>query len=167
MAESMFDTYTNGQMEVTHNGADAIFELPEWMKEVGSIIEDTEALLAWSEKHDNLLAIYHAAFAKLKIDFCAVVRPADKKGEKKGEKVKVSLISDIENAQDRADKFTIKPAVRPGTGGSTKTKAEIDTLTKVVKAMIDGGIDTQTIHTLQDPVFGKVKVALAINNAQE
>jgi hypothetical protein len=167
MAESMFDTYANGRMEVTHNGDSIFFELPKWMKEVGPIIEDKEKLLAWSAKHDNLLAIYHAAFAKIKIDFCAVVRPADVAGEKKGEKVKVSLVKDKDNAQKRGLEFNIKPATRPGTGGGVKTKAEIDTLTKVCQAMRDNGIDDHTIHKMQDPVFGKAKVALALNNIEE
>jgi hypothetical protein len=119
MAKSLFDTYESGTMEVTHDGADALFNLPEWMCEAGPILENEEKLLAWAEKHNITLAIFHAALAKTKIDFCAVVRPADVPGKLKGEKIKVSLITDIENAQDRAEEFTIKPATRPGTGGKT------------------------------------------------
>jgi hypothetical protein len=164
MAKSLFSTYIDGTMEVSHNGEDALFDLPEWMCEVGKIIEDKTKLLEWAENHDITLAIFHAALAKIKIDFCAVVRPADVAGELKGEKIKVSLIADIDNAQKRADKFKVKPTPRPGTGGSTKTKAEIETLTKVIQAMHDAGIDDETIKTMQVPVFGNVKVALALNN---
>lgn len=120
MAESLFATYENGQMEVTHNGEEAIFELPTWMKEAGKIIEDEEKLLEWAKEEGILLNTFHAAMAKWKIDFCQVVRPKDVPGEKKGEKIKVSLIEDIEAAQDRADKFKSKPASRPGTGGKTE-----------------------------------------------
>jgi hypothetical protein len=164
MAKSLFDTYVDGTMEVTHNGEEALFDLPTWMCEAGSILEDKEKLLEWMEKHDNTLAIIHSGLAKTKIDFCAVVRPADIPGDLKGEKIKVSLIKDIDNAQKRADDFTIKPATRSGTGGSTKTKAEIETLTKVIQAMHDAGIDDETIKTMQVPVFGNIKVALALNN---
>ena len=119
MAESLFATYENGQMEVTHDGEEAIFELPKWMKEAGKIIEDEEKLLTWAKEHGILLNTFHAAMAKWKIDFCAVVRPKDIPGELKGEKIKVNLIKDAVKAQDRADKFKSKPAVRPGTGGKT------------------------------------------------
>lgn len=164
MAKSLFDTYTDGTMEVTHNGEEVLFELPEWMCEAGEILEDKEKLLEWAEKHNIMLAIFHSALAKTKIDFCAVVRPADVSGEKKGEKVKVSLIKDADKAQERADKFIIKPAIRPGTGGSTKAKTETEVLTKVIQAMHDAGIDDETIKTMQVPVFGNVKVSLALNN---
>lgn len=164
MAKSLFDTIESGIMEVTHNGEEAIFDLPEWMKEAGAILENEEELLIWAKKHDILLNAFHAALAKWKIDFCAVVRPTDLPGEKKGEKIKVSLIRDSENAQKRGDEFKSKPATRPGTGGSTKTKAEIETLTKVVQAMHDAGLDDDKIKAMQVPVFGNVKVSLALNN---
>jgi len=164
MAKSLFDTYTDGTMEVTHNGEEALFELPEWMCEVGEIIEDEAKLIEWAKRHDNMLAIFHAGLAKIKIDFCAVVRPADIAGEKKGEKIKVSLIKDADNAQDRADKFKIKPTPRPGTGGSSKAKAETEVLTKVIQAMHDAGLEDAVIKTMQVPVFGNVKVSLALNN---
>ncbi len=119
MAKSLFDTIESGTMEVTHDGADAMFDLPAWMCEAGTILEDEEKLLEWARKHKILLNTFHAALAKWKIDFCAVVRPKDIPGKLKGEKIKVSLIEDIENAQKRADDFRSKPATRPGTGGKT------------------------------------------------
>lgn len=167
MAKSMYEIIETGMIEVNHNGEDAEFEIPEWLKEAAGKLESSEDLALWAEDKGVLHALLHSGIAKTIIDLRAVIRPADIAGEKKGEKIKVSLLKDKANAQIRATKFEIKPAARPGTGGSTKTKAEQNVLDKVVKAMIDGGIDTQTIHTLQDPVFGKVKVALAINNAQE
>jgi len=119
MAKSLFDTYESGTMEVSHNGEDALFDLPEWMCEAGAILENKEKLLEWAEKHDILINAFHAALAKWKIDFCAVVRPADIPGKLKGEKIKVSLIADIDKAQKRGDDFKSKPATRPGTGGKT------------------------------------------------
>ena len=167
MAKSMYDIIETGLIEVNHNGDDMEFEITEWLKDAAGKLENEDELALWAEESGNMHALLHAGIAKTIIDLRAAIRPADKAGKEKGKKIKVSLILDADNAQERADNFTIKPALRPGTGGNTKSKAELEVLTKVVKAMIDGGLDTNTIHTLQDPVFGKVKVALAINNAQE
>ena len=119
MAKSLFDSYEEGNMEVTHDGEELTFDFPTWMQEAGPILENKEKLLEWMEKHNNTIAIIHAGLAKTKIDFCAVVRPADVPGEKKGEKIKISLFKDQEKAIERAKAFKIKPASRPGTGGKT------------------------------------------------
>ena len=134
MAKSLFNTYEDGTMEVTHNGEEMLFELPEWMCEAGEILEDEDKLLEWAKKHNILLACFHSALAKTKIDFCAVVRPTDIAGEKKGEKIKVSLIKDYDKAQKRADNFTIKPATRPGTGGKTAEQRS-DTALKLLNSL--------------------------------
>ena len=163
----MYEIIETGMIEVNHNGNDAEFNIPTWLKEAKGKLESEEKLALWAEDTGNMHALLHSGIAKTIIDLRAAIRPADIAGEEKGSKEKVSLLGDFDNAQKRADDFKIKPATRPGTGSSTKTKAETEVLTKVVKAMLDGGIDPQTIHTLQDPVFGKVKVALALNNAQD
>jgi hypothetical protein len=167
MAQSMYEVIENGMIEVNHNGEDAEFMIPEWLEAASGKLESEADLLEWAKEHKVLHALLHAGIAHTIIDLRAVIRPADKAGKEKGEKIKVSMLKDFDAAQARSDGFKIKPKARPGTGGSgSKAQAEQETLTKVVKAMIEGGIDTATIHALQDPVFGKAKVALAINNAQ-
>ena len=128
MAESLFATYENGQMEITHDGDEAIFELPEWMKEVGEIIENEDKLLEWAKSHGILLDTFHAALAKWKIDFCAAVRPRPIPGKLKGKKIIIGLMADMEGAIKRARKFKSKPATRPGTGGKTPEERAEETL---------------------------------------
>lgn len=166
MAQSMFEVIETGIIEVNHNGEDVNFDIPEWMKEANGKLENEEAMLEWAKDNGIVLALFHAGLADTIIGLRAVIRPTDKKvGD---DKVKVSLIKDEENAQKRADDFVIKPKTRPGTGNnSVKAKSEIETLTKVCQAMRAAGLDDHTIHSMQDPVFGKAKVALALNNIEE
>lgn len=164
MAKSMYEIIDTGMIEVNHNGEDAEFEIPTWLKEASGKLENEEELALWADENNVMHALLHSGIAKTIIDLRAAIRPADVAGEKKGEKVKISLIDDKSNAHNRSMNFTIKPAVRPGTGGSTKTKAETEVLTKVIQAMHDAGIDDETIKTMQVPVFGNVKVSLALNN---
>jgi len=164
MAKSLFEIIETGSIEVNHNGDDAEFVIPQWLGDASGKLESEEDLTLWADETGFMHALLHAGIAKTIIDLRATIRPADVTGENKGDKVKVSLITDSGKAQDRATKFTIKPAVRPGTGGSTKTKAEIEVLTKVCQAMHDAGIDDDTIKSMQVPVFGNVKVSLALNS---
>ena len=165
MAQSMFEIIESGKIEVNHNGEDVSFYIPSWLEEASGKLENEDDLLAWAMDNKIVQALLHAGIADTIISLRAAIRPADKKvGD---DKVKVSLIKDEVNAQKRADDFEIKPKTRPGTGGGVKTKAEIDTLTKVCQAMRDNGIDDHTIHKMQDPVFGKAKVALALNNIED
>ena len=166
MAKSLFEIIETGMIEVNHNGDDAEFAIPTWLKEAAGKLESEEDLTLWADEHNVMQALLHSGIAKTIIDLRAAIRPADIAGEKKGDRIKVNLIDDAKKAQKRATEFRIKPAVRPGTGGSTKTKAEIETLTKVVQAMHDAGIDDDTIKTMQVPVFGNVKVSLALNNIE-
>lgn len=161
MAKSMFEIIESGIIEVNHNGEDVNFELPEWMKELNGILEDEKAMNEWAKRNNIGLATHHNNIAKTIIDLRATIRPADVAGKEKGSKVKVSLIEDAENAQERADAFIIKPATRPGTGGSGKAKAEIETLAKVIKAMQAAGLDEITIRSMQEPTFGRTKVNAA------
>ena len=165
MAQSLFEIIENGRIEVNHNGDDVTFDIPEWLKAASGKLENEEDLLTWARENKVVHALLHAGIADTIIGLRATIRPVDRKeGE---DRVKVSLIRDEINAQKRAKEFTIKPKIRPGTGStSVKVKAEIDTLTKVIQAMREAGLDTETIHKMQDPVFGKVKVALAINNTE-
>jgi len=164
MAKSMYEIIETGMIEVNHNGQDVEFELPAWLKEASGKLESEQDLALWADDNNVMHALLHSGIAKTIIDLRAAIRPADIAGKEKGDRIKVSLIKDEENAQKRSTNFTIKPAIRPGTGGSTKTKAEIETLTKVVQAMHDAGIEDEVIKTMQVPVFGNVKVALALNN---
>ena len=166
MAKSMYEIIETGMIEVNHNGDDAEFEIPTWLKKAAGKLEDETELALWAEDTGNMHALLHSGIAKTIIDLRAVIRPADIAGENKGDKVKISLIADANKAQVRSNKFTIKPALRPGTGGSTKAKAEQETLQKVIQAMHDGGIDDEMIKTCQVPVFGTVKVSLALNNIE-
>jgi len=166
MAKSMYEIIETGRVEVNHNGDDAEFTIPAWLSEAAGKLESEEELALWADETGNMHALLHAGIAKTIIDLRATIRPADVAGKEKGSKVKVSLLKDFDNAQERADKFKIKPAQRPGTGGSTKTKAEQETLTKVIQAMHDAGLDDETIKAMQEPVFGRVKVSLALNNIE-
>lgn len=166
MAKSMYEIIETGMIEVNHNGDDAEFEIPTWLKDANGKLESEEDLALWADENKVLHALIHSGIAKTIIDLRAAIRPADIAGEKKGEKIKVSLLVDAEKAQKRSNEFTIKPAIRPGTGGGTKTKAEQEVLTKVIQAMFDAGIDEETIRTMQVPVFGNVKVSLALNNIE-
>ena len=164
MAKSMYEIIETGMIEVNHNGEDREFEIPEWLKDASGKLESEEELALWADENKVLHALLHSGIAKTIIDLRAAIRPADIAGEKKGEKIKVSLIDDHSNAHNRSMNFTIKPALRPGTGGSTKSKAEIEVLTKVCQAMHDAGLADDVIKTMQVPVFGNVKVSLALNN---
>jgi len=164
MAQSLFEIIESGNIEVNHNGDDVTFAIPKWLYEAKGKLENEVDLEIWAKDNKILHALLHAGLADTIIGLRAAIRPADKKvGE---DKVKVSLIKDETNAQKRANEFKITPKTRPGTGGGVKTKAEIDTLTKVCQAMREAGLDNETIHKMQDPVFGKAKVALALNNTE-
>lgn len=166
MAKSMFEIIETGKIEVNHNGEDAEFELPTWLKDAAGKLESGKDLTFWADDNNVLHALLHSGIAKTIIDLRADIRPTDIAGKIKGEKIKVSLLKDREKAQERAYEFSIKPAKRPGTGGSTKSKAETEVLTRVIQAMHDAGLDDETIKTMQVPVFGNVKVSLALNNIE-
>jgi len=119
MAKSMYEIIETGMIEVNHNGDDAEFEIPMWLKEASGKLESEEELALWAEENNVLHALLHSGIAKTIIDLRAAIRPADLPGENKGDKIKVSLVNDKINAQNRANTFTIKPATRPGTGGKT------------------------------------------------
>ena len=167
MAQSIYEIIETGKIEVNHNGEDVTFELPSWLKQAAGKLENEEELLTWAKGEGIVHALLHAGLSDTVIGLRAAIRPAAKKNAD-GNMVAVSLVKDEEKAQIRANEFRIKPKTRPGTGGSgIKNKAEIDTLTKVCQAMRTAGIDTATIHAIQDPVFGKVKVALALNSIED
>lgn len=166
MAQSIFEIIETSKLEVNHNGEDVTFNLPEWLKQAAGKLENEEELLSWAKEYEILHALIHAGIADTIIGLRASIRPAAKK-DKDGNLIPVSLTKDAEKAQIRADEFVIKPKTRPGTGGSgIKNKTEIETLTKVCKAMRDAGLEDALIHSMQDPVFGKVKVALALNSIE-
>ncbi len=119
MAKSMFEVIESGKIEVNHNGEDMIFETPQWMKDIAGCIENLPKLIKTLTLNGILLAILHAGIAKTIIDLRAIIRPADIAGEKKGDKIKVSLIADFDNAQKRANEFKPTKATRPGTRGKT------------------------------------------------
>ena len=164
MAKSMYEIIETGLIEVNHDGNDAEFEIPTWLKEASGKLESEEDLASWADENNVLHALIHSGIAKTIIDLRAAIRPTDIAGEKKGDKIRVSILDDLIKAQERATTFSIKPAQRPGTGGSTKSKAETEVLIKVIQAMHDAGIDDETIKTMQVPVFGNVKVSLSLNN---
>ena len=165
MAQSMFEIIESGRIEVNHNGEDVWFDVPEVLTNAAGKLEKEEQMLEWI-KEVGALKVGHAAISDMIIDLRANIRPTDVK-DATGKKVKASLITDQDNAQERADNWLPKAKTRPGSGSqNVKTKAEIDTLTSVVRAMLAGGLTSEQIHAMQDPVFGKVKVALAINNAE-
>jgi hypothetical protein len=167
MAQSMYEIIETGKIEVNHNGEDVTFNLPEWLKNAAGKLENAEALLAWAKEYEIIHALLHAGISDTIIGLRAAIRPAGKK-DKDGNMIPVSLVKDEIKAQERANEFVIKPKARPGTGGSgVKNKAEIDTLTKVCKAMREAGLTDEVIHSMQDQVFGKVKVSLALNNIEE
>ena len=166
MAQSIFEIIETGKIEVNHNGEDRTFDLPEWLKAASGKLENEKELLEWAEEYEIIHALLHAGLSDTVIGLRAAIRPAGKK-DKDGNMVPVSLVKDEIKAQERAKDFTIKPKTRPGTGGSgIKNKAEIDTLTKVCQAMRTAGLTDDVIHQMQDPVFGRVKVALALNSIE-
>ena len=168
MAQSIYEIIETGKIEVNHNGDDQTFELPSWLKEAAGKLENEEELLTWAKDNKIIHALLHAGLADTVIGLRAAIRPAAVKKAEDGRVYAVSIITDSANAAKRANEFRIKPKTRPGTGGSgVKNKAEIDTLTKVCKAMKAAGLNDELIHSMQDPVFGKVKVALALNNIEE
>jgi len=167
MAQSIYEIIETGKIEVNHNGEDKSFELPNWLKAAAGKLENEKELLDWAKEYEIIHALLHAGLADTIIGLRAAIRPAAKKNAE-GEMIAVSLTKDSVNAQTRANEFVIKPKTRPGTGGTgVKNKAELDTLTKVCKAMRAAGLNDELIHSMQDPVFGKVKVALALNNIEE
>ena len=119
MAKSMYEIIETGMIEVNHNGDDAEFEIPTWLKDATGKLENETELALWAEDQGVMHALLHSGIAKTIIDLRAAIRPADVAGAEKGSKVKVSLILDSDKAQERSNKFTIKPAARPGTGGKT------------------------------------------------
>ena len=119
MAKSLFQIIETGLIEVNHNGDDMEFSITEWLKKASGKLENKEELVLWAEETGKMHALLHAGIAKTIIDLRATIRPADITGAEKGSKEKVSLIADYDNAQKRADIFTIKPTTRPGTGGKT------------------------------------------------
>lgn len=167
MAQSMYEIVETGKIEVNHNGEDVDFIIPNWLKNASGKLENEDELLAWAKEEGILHALLHSGISDEIIGLRAEIRPNDKK-DASGNAVKVSLIKDAEKAQKRADAYKPRVKTRPGTGGSgVKNKAEIDTLTKVCKAMREAGLTDEVIHSMQDPVFGKVKVSLALNNLEE
>ena len=167
MAQSMYEIIETGKIEVNHNGEDVTFNVPDWLKNASGKLENEEALFAWAKKEGILHALLHSGISDEIIGLRAEIRPNDKK-DSEGNAIKVSLVKDAEKAQKRAEAYKPKVKIRPGTGGSgVKNKAEIDTLTKVCKAMRDAGLTDEVIHSMQDQVFGKVKVSLALNNIEE
>ena len=167
MAQSIFEIIETGKIMVNHDGEDVVFNLPNWLKDAAGKLENEEDLLTWAKGEGIVHALLHAGLSDTVIGLRAAIRPAAKKNAE-GNMVAVSLVKDSDNATKRALEFRIKPKTRPGTGGTgVKNKAEIDTLTKVCKAMRDAGLNDELIHSMQDPVFGKVKVSLALNSIED
>jgi hypothetical protein len=128
MAQSMYEVIETGMLEVNHNGEDAEFMIPEWLEAASGKLESEADLLEWAKEHKVLHALLHAGIAHTIIDLRATIRPADKAGKEKGEKIKVSMLKDFDGAQARSDKFKIKPKARPGTGGKTPEEREKEAL---------------------------------------
>ena len=134
MAKSLYEIIESGRIEVNHNGDDMEFEIPTWLKDAGGKLENEEELALWAEDTGNMHALLHSGIAKTIIDLRAAIRPADIAGKEKGSKVKVGLIADADNAQKRANAFTIKPCARPGTGGQTPEQRQ-DKALKLLKGL--------------------------------
>ena len=127
MAQSMYEIIETGKIEVNHNGEDRVFDLPNWLKNAASKLENEEKLLEWAKEYEIIHALLHAGIADTIIGLRAAIRPAAKK-DKTGNLVPVSLIKDAEKAQTRADEFVIKPKTRPGTGGKTPEQRQAEAL---------------------------------------
>ena len=57
MAKSMYEIIETGLIEVNHDGNDAEFEIPTWLKEASGKLESEEDLASWEDEIPALHAL--------------------------------------------------------------------------------------------------------------
>lgn len=129
MAKSFHIIISDGTIAVKHTPAklnnsgvlkrekteEVVLDLPEWLTASNGLLDNEDGLLSWAQEHEILLPLLQNGLQKTMIDIRAKARPKVDKNDET-----ISIIEDIDNAQERVDNFIMKVTPKPGT---SKTKA--------------------------------------------
>ena len=158
MAKSFHEIIKDGTFEVKHDSEYATFDLPEVLADLQGRLMDVALLDEWADKHGIKLAVYHSAIQKAIIDARAKGRPGELK------KVWQSMLADLDGAQDRIDRFEMKPTLPPGSGTPKAFgKGELSALTMSIEALQAASMDNGTILGILGAKFDKVKIQTVLD----
>ena len=135
MAKSIHNTIKETTIDIQHAGQDYTFDMPGWVNDFSTHMDDVDGLVEVARKHDCLHGLLHAGLQQLIINIRAKGRPADKKGQ--------TQPMDVEAGQDRIDNYRMKPVPVPGAAKAITPDKAIAALKRAgfteaaIKAMLE------------------------------
>lgn len=171
MGKSLYNTLQDyEEFDVDHTNNDGILEtailrLPKWVAETRDILFDVDKLIAWARKYNVLLYVFHMALSKIIINLRAVARPSEIPGVNKGDKIKVSILSDLEAAQKRMEGLKPKPFELSSKKSETEIKktAVNEALVNQAKSLLDLGVERDKIKASLSEHLNSVEISKIFN----